>query len=926
MSSYRPGSALRRAAVFVTAGVFLAAAPALAGEAVEKARQHLEAGKSKAAIIELKNALQQDPGDATARLLLGELYLGLKDGAGAEKELLRAADLSADPAAWRLNLVEAMILQGKFSDALDRLDAAEPFQPEEESRALALRGQANLGLKQYDEADRYFDLAIRGDENNEKAALGKILLALARNELDKAESATDQFLPRFPNNVDALLISAELHRKNRETTKAAERFAQAMKLEPENFRAVLGHATVMIAADDIAQAKADLDRADGIQKDLVLTHYLRGVIAFRERTWDVATEHLHKVLSTAPDHLQSQLLMGVISFTKGNLQITEEYLSNVVNAMPTNAQAVKVLAATRIKQREPQKAIEVLEPFVRTAPDAQSMALLGSAYMLNGNQEKGQEWLTRAVDASPDVAALRTQLALTMLAGGETDKAITELQSAVDLGQDILQADVLLVLAHLKNKELDKALKASKALEQRMPDSAIAYNLTGLALLAQQDKEEARERFRKALELDPEFVTAALNLARIDIADDNLEGAQKQYELVLAKQPEHLGSMLGMAALAERRQDNIAMVSWLEKAQEANPNAVKPGLLLTKYHLSAKESLKALSVANNLSQRFPQNPQVLEMLARAQALVGESSNAMRTFEQLAQLRPEDAQLQYLLGGAKWKAEDIYGARDAFNKAISLKPDFVNARVALASLEVQDGRVGDALRIAQQLQQDFPDAAIGYQVEGRTYVNQDRPEDAIKAFETAYSKRKGAQIVRQLAQAYAAADRRGEAIKLLEDWLTEQPEDLGARGMLAMNYQLEGRDEDATKSYEAIAEVDPKNVVTLNNLAWLYQKIGDPRALETAKKAYDLDPERPEVADTYGWVLLQSGQVQEGLSALQQAYVAFPTQSEIGYHVAVGLNEAGRKDESIKVLRRLLRETPSFPKEQEAKALLEKLEQ
>jgi putative PEP-CTERM system TPR-repeat lipoprotein len=458
-----------------------------------------------------------------------------------------------------------------------------------------------------------------------------------------------------------------------------------------------------------------------------------------------------------------------------------------------------------------------------------------------------------------------------------------------------------------------------------MPESPVAYNLTGLAFLAEGESDKARGRFQKALELDPEFATAALNLARIEVAADNLDGAQQQYESVLSKKPGHLGAMLGLAALAERREDPDAMVSWLEKAQEANSDSVQPGLLLARHYISKKEALRALAVVNNLARSFPDNAQVLELLARAQSLAGESANAMRTFEQLAQLRPNDPNLHYLLGGGKWKAEDLYGAKDAFRKAISLKPDFINARVALASVELQDGRVGDALTIAKKLQQDFPDAAIGYQLEGRAYLSQDRPEEALTAFETGYSKEKGAEVMRQLANAYAEAGRRADAIELLEDWTAENPKDLGALGMLAMHYQQGGRDSDAIKAYETLVDGGVEDVVVLNNLAWIYHQAGDPRALETAKKAFDLDSDRPEVADTYGWILVQSGKVQEGLPVLQQAYVSYPTQTEIGYHVAVGLSKADRAEEAVKVLRRLLRENPNFPQAEDAKALLSELE-
>jgi Tfp pilus assembly protein PilF len=116
-----------------------------------------------------------------------------------------------------------------------------------------------------------------------------------------------------------------------------------------------------------------------------------------------------------------------------------------------------------------------------------------------------------------------------------------------------------------------------------------------------------------------------------------------------------------------------------------------------------------------------------------------------------------------------------------------------------------------------------------------------------------------------------------------------------------------------------------DAVVLNNLAWLYQERGDARAVETARRAYEIAPDRPEVADTYGWVLLQQGQTNEALTILQQAYVSFPTQTEIGYHVAVALHQAGRAEESVKVLRRLLRENPSFPQASEAKALLQRID-
>jgi cytochrome c-type biogenesis protein CcmH/NrfG len=83
---------------------------------------------------------------------------------------------------------------------------------------------------------------------------------------------------------------------------------------------------------------------------------------------------------------------------KVELETSDQYLSNVIKATPENLQARKVLAAARIKMREPARAIEILESVVQGA-DPQTMALLGSAYMLQGDLEHGQDWFNRAVES-----------------------------------------------------------------------------------------------------------------------------------------------------------------------------------------------------------------------------------------------------------------------------------------------------------------------------------------------------------------------------------------------------------------------------------------------------------------------------------------------------------------------------------------------
>ena len=56
-----------------------------------RAENSLKKGDIRDALVELKNAAQEESRDAESRLLLGEVYTRLGDGVSAEKELLRAS-------------------------------------------------------------------------------------------------------------------------------------------------------------------------------------------------------------------------------------------------------------------------------------------------------------------------------------------------------------------------------------------------------------------------------------------------------------------------------------------------------------------------------------------------------------------------------------------------------------------------------------------------------------------------------------------------------------------------------------------------------------------------------------------------------------------------------------------------------------------
>ncbi len=892
-----------------------------AGGYLDDARQFLQQGKVNSAVIQLKNALQEDPSNAEARLMLAESYLKLGDGASAEKEFRRAAKLHAPKARWQVGLGRALMLQQKAKVVIDEM-VPDPTQSAAiQASLMNLRGEAFMLLQNLKESKSAFQQALKTDPENLSAQVGLARIAVAENDRERAKSILDQVLLKSPDDVPALLMRGELARQAGRLEPALADFDRVVALNKTNLQGRLVRIAVNLQLRRFDQVENDLQVLNTIAPNSVILEYLTAASAYQQQKLAQAEEHAQRVLAALPGHIPSQLIYGATLYQRGELALAEEYLSRVYATMPKHLPVIKMLAAARLKLKQIPRAIEVLQPAVESAPkDPQLLAMLGNAYLQSGRFQEGAELLSRAVEISPKLASLRAQLAFGLLAQGKTTGAIDELQLAVDLDQDLVQADVLLVLSHLRNKEIDKALAASKALEQRMPKNPLAYNLSGLAYLAAGDETKAKESFNRALEVDPGFVTAEKNLARIELKNRRLDAAEKHFRSVLAKAPSDLAALVGMAGIAERKNDAAGVISWLERAQSSNPRSIKPGIMLTQVYLRRGEALKALRAASETAGENPDDPIAMRNLGAAQLAAKEVNSAVRSLDQLTRLQPT-AKNFLLLATAQRRAGNMAAARGSLQKALELDANSFPALVALGAMEMQEGNLEQAMRVAKSIQQHYPEKGSGYELEGTVLLREKKPQKALAAFAKAYAATPTAKVAAQLARMHLAFGERDKGVAVLADWLQKRPDDLAMRTTYAVLLQESGDEAKAIEQYEEVLKRNPDSLLALNNLAWLYQRSGNERALELARQAYEQAPERSEITDTYGWALVRFGAIDKAIPLLQEAMAKAPENPEIAYHLGHALMKVGKTEQGAKVLKRVRANYPNTPFAKQALELL-----
>lgn len=890
-----------------------------------EARQYQQNGDNKAAVIQLKNALQKDPNNRDARYLLGVIYSETGDGRSAEKELRKALELRVDSAQVMPALGRSLLLQGEFEKVLDEIKPVAGGKEGGEAEILTLRGNASLSLGRLEDAKTAFAQALESSPDFVGALLGQMQIALAENDLDRASALVERALAKAPTSTEAWQFKGGLQRLRRDNEGAVAAFSQALKFKPENVSALIGRASAHLDLGKPDAAQADIGEVRKIAPGNLTGAYMQALLDFRGNRHTAALDTLQQVLRAAPEHMPSVLLAGAVEYAMGSLQQAEQHLAQYLDKYPGDLYARKLLVSTLLKGKQVQRAMEVLQPGLRQAQqDAQMLALAGEVYMQAKQFAKSSEYLEKASALQPKNASLRTRLGASRLAMGEPDRGISDLESAVELDSGHTGADTMLVLTHLSRKEYDQALQVALRLEKKQPDNPVTFNLLGAVYLGKEDVANARKSFERALALQPDYFPAVMNLAQMDVRAKDFETARKRFKGIVAKDGKNARAMVALAQL-ERASGNAGeSAGWLEKAIKEDPVALPPRLMLADHYLHSREPQKALALMSETKASHPNHPGVLNLLGRAQFASGEKSSAVVTYQSLASIQPQSPLAHYQLASILIATENYPAATESLKKSLQLKPDYLDAEVTLASLELRAGRVAGALKIAQQIQRQYPDKSAGFALEGDTLMVKKQYAQAAKIYDKAYGISKSALLAVRLHQALSLAGDTKAPDARLQQWLRENPADSGARVYLAGAYQSAGQNKAAMEQYQQVLQNDPNNLVALNNLASLYQQEKDPRALGHAERAYKLRPDSATIADTLGWILVEQGKTARGLELLKKAVTLNPQNPEMRFHLAAALAKSGDKAGARKDLEALLAGGKKFPQREEAQAMLNRL--
>jgi len=904
-------------------------------ELLAAAQQRMDQKDAAGAVIELKNLLQKNPDNAVGRYQLGKALLEGGDLAGAEIELRRAWELGAPRDELAPLLAQVLLSSGQSRKLISEFADQSLADPKatsvlQQHLAMAYLAQGNLV-----EAKASAVRALQMMPNDEAAVVVSARTKLAGGFADEALAALDELLLSHPKSAKALMLKGEVLLSRGKVDEAEPLLTSVLALEPANYDARALLVRLAFGRQQIdAAAKLVGDMPPGLARK-PQGRFLQAQLALAQGDAAKTRELALPLLKLLPNYLPLLRLAAGAHQQLGELADAENLMNQALKLAPDDLGLRRQFAGLQLQRRAPAKALETLRPVLDSGKaDVDTLLLAGKAQLMQGNFDAADQAFVAASRLSPEDPKTGAALALTAIArdgmatGGPTrakaDAALAQLRdiAAKDAGSNY---DLLLINALTRRGDLPAALAAIDRLAPKMKGSPVPESLRGRVLLVRKDAAGAQAAFEASLKTDPSYLPAALGLVALDVQGGRTEAAVKRLEGFITAQPRSPQARLALAdLLAQTRAAPERVTEVLAAGVREEPTEAGLRLALIDQHLRLGDAAKAAQAAQEASAALPQNPDLLERLARTQLLAGDKAQSAKTYTQLTVLAPARAQGWLGLAQLRFVDKDFTGAEREVKRALQAEPASVAAQRLLIQLAIHQGRTDEALAALRERQKTNPQEAYALVAEADVEASRQHLDVAIVALRKAVALRDPGDAPPRLFAMLLAAKKRDEALAFETQWLAAHPQDVPFAAATADVLLARGELEPALSRYEALLKRSPDAVAVINNVAWLRSRTGKPGARELAERGLKISPDYAALRDTYSTVLANEKAFDKALSLQRQLVSDQPEQAAYRLNLAQILIQSGDKTGGKTELENLAKLGNKFPQQAQVQALLKTL--
>lgn len=614
------------------------------------------------------------------------------------------------------------------------------------------------------------------------------------SQLERSRQLLADMIEQRPDETDLVVFAASLDKAAGELESASERYASISDLEilPLSLNGLMRFERMRQSWSQ--QAMVDMDRWSMLDESARLGEQgqalLSGVRALRKRFGDAVSE----------DHAMLSLLDGRLAEANGKhneaLRLYKKYNQQVQD---TDADGLWFEARTATRLGQMGSARDALERLVAVArTDIRAVLSLGDLYNRLQQPRRAEEMFQRALVMSPG-----NEMAM---------EGLRQLRAMED--PSLIEDPVLSTLVRARKmrsgsegQTADPAGAArllESSLEELDYDPRVAAELMSMKV-DQGDIAGARMVGEAALERHPDQENLR-SLVTAMTGDDSTEALVRIIEQSDREEYDKLIAIAGVYLRGGMYEDLSGVV---DRLMEVAPERSGTIDLAFVHALQTKNMQRARELADRASSLNTDNVNGLSYRGRLASAEGNPEEAAALLEQAAAMGTGDAAVYRLWGIQLRELGQVDAARDAFQRALSIRPDDAQVATELVSTLAGSGRYVQALDIARRQQR--------YGLSNPAFVEMWLSLEAI------------------------AGGPEGQALAIgqREQMLSVNPGDMANRISLAQLY-IETKQWDSAKTLIDAAMAEQRSLRTVELLAKWYAdqgRVGSQDGLLLANQAY-----------------------------------------------------------------------------------------
>jgi len=832
------------------------------------ARIYQEQGQYRAAIIEAKNIVQLMPDSPDGYITLARIYNEIGSYAAAQNLLELVVKKHPQVAT---ELANAYYLNKKYLTAINTVTSypAEATNPEDKQRQAWLNAMSNISLGNKDGYElALMDLkTLGGTEADTKYIEANYLLS--KGEVEKAQATLTEVLAAAPENIDALILMASVNIFLRNLDGAEQHLTTALGLLKKTDVLSRQKGQIISLLTDTLIQQGRTSEAYTYQKllaeanpegNVAQQRFNEAMEYYQQGKYVEAEAILRELREQYPNDKNTATLLGLVEYQQGSDKQADDLFDEFIDPETATPSILQAAALVKFRNNQIDEAIALLKKAAESQPNNHIVLATYGLALLDKDPKsaEGATALEKSLALEPKQQRIRIALAKRHLLLEQNEQAVAQLQKAYQEQPNDFFIQQAYFKTLLNDKQTEKLEEELAAFKTKNPQSSRGYFFSGWYQLQQKNYQVAEQEFEKAVAAseNSEKHFSYAGLAQVYESQELTQKAITAWQLALESDP---GMVVGYARWfaqmrkLKREDGAFSFVEGLEqKTTKWEPSVVLAQLYAGKNQFPA--AIKHIKVALERSNNAVNIKQIAANLYRMQGV------QLRNQNKLAE------------------------ARESLMQAVELFPENASYLGNMIETEIAAKNISEAQKLLDQFVKTPENEGERLFLQGLIRFAENKNAEGLQLYMDSWKAKPMEVVAEQIYGVHQKAGDKENAEKFLIEWNEKLPGSNRAPLLLAVTAQSKNDPEQAITWYEKSVELNPEMPAALNNLAWMYYERKDPRALEYAKKAYDLAPNVAAIADTYGWILVEKGELKKGIELLTKAAALEPENQEILYHL------------------------------------------